>query len=106
MAIGTRLARWQKAPAGLFVLVSLFAVTVSAQADPPPSTFSEPAPAANPNASSPETTPPDAPVEMRGLWVVRDSLGSPQSIRRAVETAVKYHFNALFVQVRGRGDAW
>lgn len=44
--------------------------------------------------------------EMRGLWVVRDSLSSPASVRQVVATAAKYHLNALFVQVRGRGDAW
>jgi uncharacterized lipoprotein YddW (UPF0748 family) len=47
----------------------------------------------------------DLPEEMRGLWVVRDSLMSPQSVHQVVQTAVKYHLNALFVQVRGRGDA-
>jgi uncharacterized lipoprotein YddW (UPF0748 family) len=106
MANGTRRARWQKAPAGLFVLLALFAVTVSALADPPLSTLSDNDAPATENTVPVETTPPDAPVEMRGLWVVRDSLASPQSIRRTVETAVKYHFNAIFVQVRGRGDAW
>lgn len=44
--------------------------------------------------------------EMRGLWVVRSSLTSPESVRNVVLTAAKYHFNTLFVQVRGRGDAW
>jgi uncharacterized lipoprotein YddW (UPF0748 family) len=44
--------------------------------------------------------------EMRGLWVVRDSLTSPESIRRMVANAVKSNFNTLFVQVRGRGDAY
>lgn len=110
MAKGARLARWQMAPAGLFVLLALFAVSVSAQADPPLPAFPESDPAPNASVSATETTPPETPValpvEMRGLWVVRDSLASPQSIRQTVETAVKYHFNALFVQVRGRGDAW
>lgn len=44
--------------------------------------------------------------EMRGLWVVRDNLTSPASIRRVVALAVAHRFNALFVQVRGRGDAF
>lgn len=43
---------------------------------------------------------------MRGMWVVRGSLASPQSVHQVVVTAVKYHLNTLFVQVRGRGDAW
>jgi uncharacterized lipoprotein YddW (UPF0748 family) len=58
-----------------------------------------------------ETNSPDTgqvsalPEEMRGLWVVRDSLISPEAVHQVVQTAVKYHLNALFVQVRGRGDA-
>lgn len=44
--------------------------------------------------------------EVRAMWVVRDTLTSPQKIRNAVALAKKYHFNTLFVQVRGRGDAF
>lgn len=44
--------------------------------------------------------------EMRGLWVARWSLSSPAAIRNLVASAKRSHFNALFVQVRGRGDAW
>ena len=40
------------------------------------------------------------------MWVVRDSMTSPQKIKRAVALAKKYRFNTLFVQVRGRGDAF
>lgn len=46
------------------------------------------------------------PEEMRALWVVRNSLVSPSSIERFLELAARYGFNALFVQVRGRGDAY
>lgn len=48
----------------------------------------------------------DTTGEMRGMWVVRDSLATPQSVHKVIVTASKYHINALFVQVRGRGDAW
>ncbi len=44
--------------------------------------------------------------EMRGMWVVRNSITSPAAIRHVVSQAVTHHFNALFVQVRGRGDAY
>ena len=44
--------------------------------------------------------------EMRGLWVVRDSLTSTASIKRVVAAARAHHFNALFIQIRGRGDAY
>ncbi len=49
--------------------------------------------------------PPPSP-ELRGLWVVRTALTSPQSVDRAVDQAQEAGFNALFVQVRGRGDAF
>ncbi len=44
--------------------------------------------------------------EMRGLWVVRTALVSPQAVDRVVDEAREAGFNALFVQVRGRGDAF
>lgn len=51
----------------------------------------------------------DAPAyrdELRGLWVVRTSLVSPASIAGMVDAAAGAGINALFVQVRGRGDAY
>jgi len=53
---------------------------------------------------SAEAAPP--PDELRGLWVVRTALVSPQSVDRVVDEAAAAGFNALFVQVRGRGDAF
>ena len=44
--------------------------------------------------------------ELRGVWIVRHVLTSPDSIQRAVQNARNAGFNALFVQVRGRGDAY
>jgi uncharacterized lipoprotein YddW (UPF0748 family) len=49
--------------------------------------------------------PPDS-KEVRALWVLRTSLESPDAIRRMVGSAAENGFNALFVQVRGRGDAY
>jgi uncharacterized lipoprotein YddW (UPF0748 family) len=49
---------------------------------------------------------PRAPAEMRGLWVVRTALTSPAAVDEAVDEAQRAGFNALFVQVRGRGDAF
>ncbi|MCS6919195.1 MAG: family 10 glycosylhydrolase, partial [Fimbriimonadales bacterium] len=46
------------------------------------------------------------PEETRALWVVRTSMVSPDSIERVVRLATRYGYNALFVQVRGRGDAY
>lgn len=44
--------------------------------------------------------------ELRGLWVVCDGLTSPAKIRNAIDLARSHHFNALFVQIRSRGDAY
>jgi uncharacterized lipoprotein YddW (UPF0748 family) len=44
--------------------------------------------------------------ELRGLWVVRTALVSPESVDHVVDGAAAAGFNALFVQVRGRGDAF
>jgi uncharacterized lipoprotein YddW (UPF0748 family) len=44
--------------------------------------------------------------ELRGLWVVRTALVSPAEVDRVVDGAAEAGFNALFVQVRGRGDAF
>ena len=44
-------------------------------------------------------------AEMRGIWVVRTALASPESADAVVDDAARAGLNALFVQVRGRGDA-
>ena len=40
------------------------------------------------------------------MWVLRTSLTSPASIAALVRSARENGFNTLFVQVRGRGDAY
>jgi len=47
-----------------------------------------------------------APREVRGLWVQRGTLSSPEAIARMVGEAASAGFNTLLVQVRGRGDAF
>ena len=47
-----------------------------------------------------------AATEVRALWVTRSSLASPDAIERLVSSARANGFNTLFVQVRGRGDAY
>jgi uncharacterized lipoprotein YddW (UPF0748 family) len=47
-----------------------------------------------------------APPEVRGLWVVRTALVSPQAVDQVLEAAHEGGFTDLFVQVRGRGDAF
>jgi uncharacterized lipoprotein YddW (UPF0748 family) len=45
-------------------------------------------------------------TEMRALWVTRSSLVSPEAVAQLVSSARANGFNTLFVQVRGRGDAY
>src|SRR5512134_3783003 len=60
--------------------------------------------AASPDAVTP---PADAAAEdVRGLWVLRTSLTSADSIQTMVRAAASGGFNTLLVQVRGRGEAF
>jgi len=51
-------------------------------------------------------TPIPPPPVVRALWVVRDVLTHPDSIKATVARAHDAGFNTLIVQVRGRGDAY
>lgn len=44
--------------------------------------------------------------ELRGVWVTRASIASPAAVDTLVTHAAAAGINALFVQVRGRGDAY
>jgi uncharacterized lipoprotein YddW (UPF0748 family) len=44
--------------------------------------------------------------EVRGLWVVRSSLTSPEAIDTMVQSAADSGINTLLIQVRGRGEAF
>ena len=46
------------------------------------------------------------PPEVRALWIVRNTLDHPDSIKAMVARAYQNGFNTLIVQVRGRGDAF
>lgn len=43
---------------------------------------------------------------IRALWVVRDHITTPEAVDRALAFAYKNDYNHLFIQVRGRGDAY
>jgi uncharacterized lipoprotein YddW (UPF0748 family) len=60
------------------------------------------------HARSSDASPADAgaPDEIRALWVLRGSLTTPDQISTLVRAARDHGFNTLFVQVRGRGDAF
>lgn len=58
-------------------------------------------------ASRPADRKVDAPAaEIRALWVLRTSLTSLERIAALVREARESGFNTLFVQIRGRGDAY
>jgi len=59
-----------------------------------------------PAASSPVARAAGGAAEVRGLWVVRTALVSPAEVDRVVDEARAGGFTDLFVQVRGRGDAF
>jgi len=44
--------------------------------------------------------------EFRGLWVVRTSMQSKESVEQVIGRACEGKFNALLVQVNGRGEAY
>lgn len=50
--------------------------------------------------------PAPAVAETRALWVLRGSLTTPAKIDRLVADAARAGFNTLFLQIRGRGDAY
>ena len=49
---------------------------------------------------------PAAGAEMRGLWVTRSWMTTPAQVAQVVDDAGRHGFTAIFVQVRGRGDAF
>ncbi|MDP6456032.1 MAG: family 10 glycosylhydrolase [Candidatus Marinimicrobia bacterium] len=51
-------------------------------------------------------TQPLSKLDFRGIWVVRSSLTSQEDVDRALRFAKAHQFNNVFVQMRGRGDAF
>jgi uncharacterized lipoprotein YddW (UPF0748 family) len=45
-------------------------------------------------------------VEGRGIWVIRNEMTSPEKIKRMVDQCAAAGINAIYAQVRGRGDAY
>jgi uncharacterized lipoprotein YddW (UPF0748 family) len=45
-------------------------------------------------------------AEVRGLWVTRSWMTTPAQVAQVVADAQRHAFTAMFVQVRGRGDAF
>ena len=98
-------------------LLATACTLVRAPAVPPPAPQAPPAtpPPARDTAPPvpavvPQPPPAEVPVrsfpEVRGLWVVRTTLTTPERVRTLVTDAEAGGFNTLLVQVRGRGDAY
>ncbi|HEY8460904.1 MAG TPA: family 10 glycosylhydrolase [Blastocatellia bacterium] len=89
----------------LYVLALLCAMLPLQQTDAPVAQDSSPKP---PVFAAPEPTPAPRPEtgETRGLWVVRTTMETPESVRALVQRARDNGFTDLMVQVRGRGDAY
>jgi len=107
-----------KGPVPVILVVALSACAragvAPARPNPPPSREPIPVPATRDQEPLPVVKAPPATgfstprrfAEVRGLWVVRTTLQTPQEIRAMVASAAEGGFNTLIVQVRGRGDAF
>jgi uncharacterized lipoprotein YddW (UPF0748 family) len=89
----------------LYVLALLCALLPLQQTDAPTARLSS---QTSPVFAVPESTPQPRPEtgEARGLWVVRTTMETPESVRALVRRARENGFTDLMVQVRGRGDAY
>jgi uncharacterized lipoprotein YddW (UPF0748 family) len=54
----------------------------------------------------PPALPPDAPVEVRSIWVTRWDYRSPRDVARIMENAAALGFNTVWFQVRGNGTVY
>jgi uncharacterized lipoprotein YddW (UPF0748 family) len=73
-----------------------------------------PVPASEPDASTPDAqieldAAPDAavaPGELRGVWITRFAYTTRAQLEAIIDRAAAAKFNAVFVQIRGEGDAY
>ena len=49
---------------------------------------------------------PELPHELRGVWITRFAFASRADLEGVIDRAASAHFNAVFVQIRGEGDAY
>ena len=68
----------------------------------------EPGPDASVNAdAAADVDAPDAPTgELRGVWITRFAFTTRPQLEAIIDRAAAAHFNAVFVQIRGEGDAY
>lgn len=48
----------------------------------------------------------EAPGELRGVWITRFAYASQAGLEAIIDRAAAAHMNAVFVQIRGEGDAY
>lgn len=95
------------------VLLRALLVTVALGACTPVQGVRDPRPVPVTVSTGPAPSPRGAAVtaeesvrEVRGVWVVRTTLTSPEAVRKMVRSTHEAGFNTLLVQVRGRADAY
>jgi len=100
-----KVAKSQAVLLGFFLLaaVVIFCCGDIARASVRAATFAEPGIGAAERAGEIAS---DGAHEFRALWVLRNTLVSREHIDRMLRQAERAGFNVLFVQVRGRGDAF
>jgi uncharacterized lipoprotein YddW (UPF0748 family) len=70
-----------------------------AEADAGPGGSADAAPTATPDAGGPGG-------ELRGVWITRFAYHDQAGLEAIIDRAADAHFNAVFVQIRGHGDAY
>jgi uncharacterized lipoprotein YddW (UPF0748 family) len=72
----------------------------------PPGSSDDDDDSASPDAGSdePDAAPPRN--EVRGVWITRFAYSTQAQLEAIIDRAAAAHFNAVFVQIRGEGDAY
>jgi hypothetical protein len=68
----------------------------------------DPGPGGGPDAglADPDAAIDPEPAELRGVWITRFAYSSQAGLEAIIDRAAAANFNAVFVQVRGNGDAY
>jgi uncharacterized lipoprotein YddW (UPF0748 family) len=90
---------------GLALITALAAAACGFGEDPP----GGPDAGGADDAAAADAAPPDAaipPGELRGVWITRFAYSSAAQLEAIIDRAAAANFNAVFVQIRGEGDAY
>jgi len=64
------------------------------------------APASGPDAAPTPGADAGPTPELRGVWITRFAYSDQAGLEAIIDRAADAHFNAVFVQIRGQGDAY